>query len=56
MTATAPASSAILACSGVTTSMITPPLSCSAMPRLTRAVPVSGVALEAVDVLGVDTM
>src|SRR5262245_7600097 len=42
MTATAPASSAILACSGVTTSMITPPLSCSAMPRLTRAVPVSG--------------
>ena len=43
MTATAPASSAIFACSGVTTSMITPPLSCSAMPRLTRAVPVSGV-------------
>ena len=42
MTATAPASSAIFACSGVTTSMITPPLSCSAMPRLTRAVPVSG--------------
>ena len=40
MTATAPASSAILACSGVTTSMITPPLSCSAMPRLTRSVPV----------------
>ncbi len=43
MTATAPASSAIFACSGVTTSMITPPLSISAMPRLTRAVPVSGV-------------
>ncbi len=42
ITATAPASSAILACSGVTTSMITPPLSISAMPRLTRAVPVSG--------------
>ena len=43
MTATAPASSAILACSAVTTSMITPPLSISAMPRLTRAVPVSGL-------------
>ena len=42
MTATAPASSAILACSGVTTSMITPPLSISAMPRLTRAVPTAG--------------
>ena len=40
ITATAPASSAILACSAVTTSMITPPLSISAMPRLTRAVPV----------------
>nr|WP_257911127.1 hypothetical protein [Janibacter limosus] len=40
MTATAPASSAILACSGVTTSMMTPPLSISAMPRLARAVPV----------------
>ncbi|SKY44584.1 Uncharacterised protein [Mycobacteroides abscessus subsp. abscessus] len=39
MTATAPASSAIFACSGVTTSMITPPLSISAIPRLTRAVP-----------------
>ena len=42
ITATAPASSAILACSGVTTSMITPPLSISAMPRLTRAVPSCG--------------
>ncbi len=41
MTATAPASSAIFAWSGVTTSMITPPLSMSAMPRLTRAVPVA---------------
>src|SRR3954454_10232636 len=41
ITATAPASSAILACSTVTTSMITPPLSISAMPRLTRAVPIS---------------
>ncbi|SHX63369.1 Uncharacterised protein [Mycobacteroides abscessus subsp. abscessus] len=40
ITATAPASSAIFACSGVTTSMITPPLSISAIPRLTRAVPV----------------
>src|ERR1044071_8261755 len=39
MTETAPASSAILACSGVTTSMITPPRSISANPRLTRAVP-----------------
>ena len=36
ITATAPASSAIFACSAVTTSMITPPLSISAMPRLTR--------------------
>ncbi len=42
MTATAPASSAIFACSALTTSMITPPLSCSAMPRLTRAVPICG--------------
>ncbi len=41
ITATAPASSAIFACSAVTTSMITPPLSMSAMPRLTRAVPVT---------------
>src|SRR5690606_22522548 len=43
MTATAPASSAILACSAVTTSMITPPLSISAIPRFTRGVPVSEV-------------
>src|SRR5436309_1210619 len=35
MTAAAPASSATLACSGVTTSMITPPLSISARPALT---------------------
>ncbi len=42
ITATAPASSAIFACSAVTTSMMTPPLSISAMPRLTRVVPVSG--------------
>src|SRR5918992_48264 len=41
MTAAAPASSATRACSAVTTSMITPPLSISAMPVLTRKVPVS---------------
>ena len=41
ITATAPASSAIFACSAVTTSMMTPPLSISAMPRLTPAVPVA---------------
>src|SRR5215217_582043 len=41
MTAAAPASSAIFACSGVTTSMITPPLSISARPALTLKVPVS---------------
>ena len=40
ITATAPASSAIFACSGVTTSMMTPPRSISASPRFTRAVPV----------------
>src|SRR6516225_492285 len=44
ITATAPASSAIFAWSAVTTSMITPPLSMSAMPRLTRAVPVAAAA------------
>ena len=49
MTATAPASSAIFACSGVTTSMMTPPLSISAMPRLTRAVPVTGVFSDVLD-------
>ena len=38
ITAAAPASSATLACSGVTTSMITPPLSISARPLLTRNV------------------
>jgi len=42
ITATAPASSAIFAWSAVTTSMITPPLSISAMPRLTLAVPTTG--------------
>src|SRR4051812_39199598 len=40
ITADAPASSATLACSGVTTSMMTPPRSISASPRFTRAVPV----------------
>ena len=39
MTAVAPASSAILACSGVTTSMMTPPLNISANPVLTRKLP-----------------
>src|SRR5690348_17169350 len=40
ITAHAPASSATRACSAVTTSMITPPLSISARPLLTRIVPV----------------
>src|SRR3954464_13210731 len=41
ITATAPADSATRACSAVTTSMITPPLSISARPALTRNVAVS---------------
>src|SRR4051794_25440346 len=41
MTAAAPADSATRACSAVTTSMITPPLSISARPALTRNVAVS---------------
>src|SRR5262249_39652584 len=41
ITATAPASSAIFACSASTTSMITPPLSISARPLFTRIVPSS---------------
>ena len=41
ITATAPASSAILACSGVTTSMMTPPLSIWARPFLVAQVEVS---------------
>src|SRR5687767_1226830 len=45
MTATAPASSAILACSAVTTSMITPPLSISARPVFTLSVPISSIAV-----------
>ena len=40
MTAQAPASSAILAWSAVTTSMMTPPLSICASPALTVQVPV----------------
>src|SRR5215472_9875523 len=49
ITAHAPAASAIRACSASTTSMITPPLSISARPLLTRIVPVSciGVMLSA---------
>src|SRR5690554_908625 len=45
MTATAPASSAIFACSAVTTSMMTPPFSISASPRFTRLDPTLGAAL-----------
>src|SRR4051794_11838474 len=41
MTEHAPASSAIFACSALTTSMITPPLSISARPLLMRIVPTS---------------
>ena len=41
ITAQAPASSAMRAWSGVTTSMITPPFSISASPRLTGNVPVA---------------
>src|SRR5262249_37048077 len=41
ITAQAPASSAIRACSAVTTSMMTPPLSISACPDLTRNVPLT---------------
>src|SRR5690349_403551 len=56
ITATAPAPSAIRACSGVTTSMITPPLSISAMPRLTRAVPVRPVPFEEAALSTVDLL
>src|SRR5262249_46664326 len=45
ITATAPASSATFACSALTTSMITPPLSISASPLLTRIVPISCMSL-----------
>src|SRR3954453_23872256 len=44
ITAHAPASSAIFACSASTTSMITPPFSISASPLLTRIVPTSVMA------------
>src|SRR5947207_3927322 len=43
ITATAPASSAIRASSASVTSMITPPLSISARPLLTRIVPISTI-------------
>ena len=41
ITAQAPASSAMRACSGVTTSMITPPFNIWARPFLTSKVPVT---------------
>src|SRR5205807_7682131 len=44
ITAQAPASSAIRACSAVVTSMITPPLSISARPPFTRIVPISDIS------------
>jgi hypothetical protein len=46
MTAAAPASSASLACSASTTSMITPPLSISARPALTRKVASSRIVIQ----------
>src|ERR1044072_6432634 len=46
MTAAAPASCAIFAWSGVTTSMITPPVSISARPALTRKVASSRIAID----------
>ena len=56
ITATAPAPSAMRACSGVTTSMMTPPLSISAMPRLTRAVPVRPLPFGEAAVLTADLL
>ena len=44
ITATAPDSSAIRACSAVVTSMITPPFSISARPRLTLNVALSAIS------------
>ncbi len=41
MTATAPAASAIFACSTLATSIITPPFCICAIPRLTNVVPFS---------------
>ena len=45
ITAQAPACSAIFACSGVTTSMITPPFNISARPVLTLKVARSAIAI-----------
>ena len=45
ITAQAPASSAMVACSGVTTSMITPPFSICARPTLTAQVPVVAISI-----------
>ena len=52
MTATAPASSAILAWSGVTTSMMTPPLSIWARPVLVAQVDVSTVMRASIPLVG----
>src|SRR6266511_464508 len=52
ITATAPASSAIRACSASTTSMITPPFSISARPVFTRMVPSSSIARSLVGLAG----
>src|SRR4051812_19850423 len=49
ITAAAPASSAIFACSASTTSMMTPPLSISASPALTRKVASSRIWRSSVD-------
>ena len=49
ITETAPASSATFACSALTTSMITPPRSMSARPRLTRKVPVERSEIDGVE-------
>src|SRR5580765_4644776 len=54
ITAQAPASSAILASSASTTSMITPPFSISARPLLTRIVPVSAIVVTLAREKGLD--
>ena len=46
ITAAAPASSAIFACSALTTSMMTPPFSISARPAFTRNVASSLIAID----------
>src|SRR5262249_23336398 len=51
ITDTAPASSAIFACSAFVTSMITPPLSISAKPVFNRKVPVCSPLPAASDIL-----